>query len=188
MSTEVLGEFYDGRQDRAWLLVSGLGAFGLLKHESGLHQVARRTRERKQRTGHEAVREDRETVRAEVFALGGEPDKKFRQAVKPRLIPRRPAQERLLQKADLAVSLFHEPTLRSLELWTSGPRAQALERSLLILHTQLTAQAAGSDSRPDQTIRHYDLGVSPRVKDTRSGRTTTRIDRVFRGYLDALLV
>jgi len=188
MSTEVLGEFYDGRQDRAWLLVSGLGAFGLLKHESGLHQVARRTRERKQRTGHEAVREDRETVRAEVFALGGEPDKKLRQAVKPRLIPRRPAQERLLQKADLAVSLFHEPTLRSLELWTSGPRAQALERSLLILHTQLTAQAAGSDSRPDQTIRHYDLGVSPRVKDTRSGRTTTRIDRVFRGYLDALLV
>jgi ATP-dependent Clp protease ATP-binding subunit ClpC len=188
MSAEVLGELFDDKQDRAWLLVSGLGAFALLKHESGLHQVDRRTRERKQRNGREAVREDRETVRLEVFALGGEPDKQFRQAVKPRIVPLRPAQQRLLEKAELGVSLFHEPTLRSLELWTSGPRAQALERSLLILHTQITADAGGGQSRTDEIIRHYDLGVSPRVKDTRSGRTTTRIDRVFSGHLDSLLM
>jgi hypothetical protein len=81
-----------------------------------------------------------------------------------RIVPLRAPQERLLKKAELGVSPFHEPTLRSVELWTSGPRAQALERSLLILHTQLTADAAGGQSRTDEVIRHYDLGVSPRVK------------------------
>ena len=188
MAPEVLGEFFDGKQDRAWLLISGLGAYALLKHESGLHQLDYRTREKKQRTGREAIREDRETARVEVLAIGAEPEKSFRLAVKSRFSSLKPAQNRLMEKADMSVSLFHEASLRSIEIWTSGPRPQALERSLLILHTCLAGSISAEQSHTGQVIRHYDLGISPRVKDTRSGRTTTRVDRVFKGHLDALLL
>jgi hypothetical protein len=187
MSLEVMGGCFDQKQARIWLLVSGLGAYALLKNESGLHQVDYRAREKKQRTGREAVREDRETIRVEPLPFGSEPDKAFRQAVKSKLKPLKEVAHRLLDKADLAVSLFHEPTLRSLELWTSGPREQALERSLMLLHTQVAALRA-DECRGTRIIRHYDLGIAPRVKDTRSGRTTNRVDKVFKGYLDVLLV
>jgi hypothetical protein len=93
-----------------------------------------------------------------------------------------------VKKADTNVSLFHEPSLRSIELWTTGPRQAALERSLLILHACVAAHTYGEPGHNDRIIRHYDLGISPRVKDTRSGRSTSRVDRVFKGHLDSLLL
>ncbi len=188
MSVQILGEFAEGKNSHAWLLISGLGAYRLLKFESGLHQVDRRVHERGQRTGRETVHEDRETVRVEVLALGSEPDKQFRQAVKSKIAPLRDAHCCLLERAELSVSLFHEPSLRSLELWTRGPKTQALENALLILYAVLREAPAVAPAESALVVRHYDLGISPRVKDTRSGRTTTRIDRVFKGYLDTLLL
>jgi ATP-dependent Clp protease ATP-binding subunit ClpA len=188
MSVQVLGEFADGKDSHAWLLISGLGAYRLLKFESGLHQVDRKVREKAARSGRETIHEDRETVRVQVLALGSEPDKQFRQKVRSKLAPLKEAPCGLLEKAELRLSLFHEPSLRSLELWAPGPKAQALENALLILHTLLREASAGEPAPGALVVRHYDLGISPRVKDTRSGRTTTRVDRVFKGYLDALLL
>jgi len=54
----------------------------------------------------------------------------------------------------------------------------------LILHTQITA--AGSGDRNNMIIRHYDLGLSSRVKDTRSGKSTTRVDKILKGHLEVL--
>jgi ATP-dependent Clp protease ATP-binding subunit ClpC len=188
MTSEVLGEWVAEKHDSVWLAISGLGAYALLKNESGLHQLDHRVRERKPRTGREAVREDRETIRIEALPVGSGPTKAFSQAVKTKISALKPPHSRLLEKADLRVSLFHEPSLRSLELWSTSPRHTALDHSLLILHTLLNAGSDTTPSRAGLIIRHYDLGISPRIKDTRSGRSTSRIDRVFKGHLDALLV
>jgi len=188
MSVQVLGEFADGTDNQAWLLIGGLGAYRLLKRESGLHQVDRRVREKVQRSGRETVREDRETVRVEVLPIAAEPGKAFRQAVRSKIAPLKNEPGCLLAKPELSLSLFHEPSLRSLQLWAAGPKSQALENALLILHTLITGTAVSDTAANALVVRHYDLGISPRVKDTRSGRSTTRVDRVFKGYLDALLV
>jgi protein subunit release factor A len=187
LDAEILGEWHDEKQDRAYLLVSGLGAFALLKQEAGLHQVDHRTRAKKPRSGHEVIQEDREVVRVETLPAGVQPDKKFRQGVKATVTALRPARSRLLEKADLKVSLFHEASLRSLELWTSGPREPGLERIMVLFHAQISAPAAGENVRT-LVVRHYDLGISARVKDLRTGRTTHRVDRVLKGHLDALLL
>lgn len=186
MSVEVLGEFVGNNQDRVWLSICGLGAYALLKQEAGLHQVDCRVRERERRTGHEVVREHRDTARVEVLPLAGEPDKSLVQTAKSKFATLKPPHSRLIEKADLRVALFHEPTLRSLELWTIGPRNAALHRSLLILQTLLQPEGSGP-SLADAVVRHYEIGISPRIKDTRSGRFTTRVDRVFKGHMDALL-
>ncbi len=187
LDVEVLGEWHDEKQDRAFLLVSGLGAFALLKSESGLHQLDHRTRPKKPRNSRETVHEDREVIRVETLPAGGSPDRKFRQEVKTTVSGLRPARSRLVDKADLKVTLFHETSLRSLELWTAGPRESALERCLALFHAQVAAPASGGTDR-GAIVRHYDLGIAARVKDTRTGRTTHRVDRVFKGHLDTLLL
>jgi len=184
MTAEVLGEIYDQKHDRIYLLVTGLGAFALLKHETGIHQLDHRFMERTPRAGHEAKRQDRELVRVEVLPVGGEPDKPFTKAIKTKISPLKPPRNRVLPNAEWIVSLFHEPTLRSLEVWMAGPREQAEQRAALILHTQITAGDSGD--RLNTIIRHYDLGLASRVKDARSGRSTTRVDKVLKGHLEVL--
>lgn len=188
MSAHLLGEFADGKHAQAWMLISGLGAYRLLKGESGLHQLDHRVRDKAARSGRETVREDRETIRVEVLLVGNEPDKQFRQAVRSRIVPLKNTEGFLLPKTELSVSLFHQPSLRSLELRVAGSRSQALDTGLLILDTLLSKPPSTASGTDALIVRHYDLGISPRVKDTRSGRTTTFVDRVFKGYLDALLL
>jgi ATP-dependent Clp protease ATP-binding subunit ClpC len=188
MATEVLGEFFDGKQDRAWLLVSGLGAYRLLKQEAGLHQVDRRGRQKSARSGRETVREDRETIRVEVLPVKGDPEKQFRQALRSKVEPLKNSPGMLLTKPEWSVSLFHEPLLRSLEIRLSGSRSQALEKSVQVFHTLVQGENTGGTTRKDQVVRQYDLGISPRVKDARTGRTTTRVERVLKGYLDVFLI
>jgi hypothetical protein len=187
LTAEVLGEFVEGKQDCAYLQITGLGGYSLLKHEAGLHQLDRRFKAKATRTNREVIHEDREIIRVEVLALDGEPDKSFRQSVKSKLTTLKPVRHRII-KADTLVSLFHEPRLRSLNLWTSGPRPEALERALLILHGQLAVETKAAGVRPDAIIRHYELGLSPRIKDARTGRSTTHVERVLKGHLEALLV
>jgi ATP-dependent Clp protease ATP-binding subunit ClpC len=183
MTAEVLGELYDEKRDRVYLLVAGLGAYALLKNEAGLHQVDRRFKERTPRAGREVIREDRELLRVEVHAAV-QPSRQMRQHVKQKTSALKPARSRLL-KADLVVSAFDQESVRSVEFWTCGPRDEALERALLVLHTQ-----ANPDTRAaaqDTIIRHYDVGLAPKIKDARTGRSTTRVDQVFKGELGALL-
>jgi hypothetical protein len=77
--------------------------------------------------------------------------------------------------------------LRSLEFWATGPREDALSRAFLVLHAQITRTPPREAGQPDLIIRHYDLGSAPRVKDLRTGRSTSRVDRVLKGHLEALL-
>lgn len=186
MTAEVLGEFVEGKQDCAYLQITGLGGYSLVKAEAGLHQLDRRFKAKAARANREVIHEDREVIRVAVLALDGEPDKSFRQSVKSKLTALKPVRERIIT-ADTLVSLFHEPKLRSLNLWTSGPRAAALERALLILHGQLSVEATPAEARADAIIRHYELGLAPRIKDARTGRSTTNVERVLKGHLDALL-
>jgi hypothetical protein len=186
MNFEVLGERHDQKHDRAYLLISGLGAFALLNNESGLHQMDYRFRERTPRAGRELMREDRELLRVESLPCGNEPDAPFRRAVKSKVSLLKPARSRLLDKATLNISVFHEPSLRSLELWMAGSKEHALERALVILHAQVSRPNSDEQNDAAKIIRHYDLGLAPRVKDLRSGRTTTQVDRVLKGRLEAL--
>jgi len=184
MTAEVLGEFYDEKRDRVYLLITGLGSYALLKHESGLHQIDRRFKERTPRAGREVIREDRELLRVEIHSSGGQPPKQMRQKVKLKISALRPAKSRLL-KADFALSVFDEQSVRSLEFWTNGPKDDASERALLILHALAAADTKVVSQ--ETIVRHYDLGMSPKVKDTRTGRTTTRLERVLNGELDSFL-
>lgn len=186
MNLEVLGEFHDEKHDRAYLLISGLGAYALLNGESGLHQIDYRFRERMPRGGRELMREDRELVRVETIPGGIEPDSAFRRAVKSKVSPLKPARGRLLNKANLIVSLFHEPGLRSMELWMTGPKEAAIERALAILFAQVVRQGVEEQADGSRIVRHYDLGRSPRIKDMRSGRTTTQVERVLKGRVEIL--
>lgn len=187
LSVEVLGEYQDERQDRACLLVSGLGALASFRFEEGVHQIDHRYRRKNPRTGREEQGEDRETVRVEVFPAGTEPGAEFRRRVKVKTVALRPAVSRLVEKATLAVSLFHEPSLRSLDLWAAGPKADAVTRGLWVLQAQV-ARGGAAESAPgaEAIVRRYDLGTAARVKDLRTGRTTSRVDRVFKGELDGL--
>jgi len=54
----------------------------------------------------------------------------------------------------------------------------------LILYTQVNAGT--SSERISAIIRHYDLGLASRVRDVRSGKSTTRVDRVLKGHLEML--
>jgi hypothetical protein len=95
-----------------------------------------------------------------------------------------PVRKRLL-KADLALSAFDEQSGRLVEFWTTGPKNEALERALLVLHACATADT--SAAAPATIVRHYDVGMSPKVKDARAGRTTTRIEEVLNGGLGSFL-
>jgi ATP-dependent Clp protease ATP-binding subunit ClpA len=178
MAAEVLGEVYDASRDLVYLSISGLGAYGLLKEELGLHRVSHRYKHKSARSDRELMDEDRELVRVDVFSAGNEPSRQFQQQVKARTSPLKPPRHRLLT-ADFSVSLRHEPSLRSLELWTAGPKETAITRCLIIL----AAQLEGSRPSTDETgvIREYHLGIGARVRDNRTGRETTRVKQVLKG-------
>lgn len=183
MTAEVLGELYNETQDQVYLLVSGLGAYALLKDESGLHQFDRRFKERTPRAGREVMREDRELLRVAVHGAGMAPSKQFRQKAKTRITSLKPVHQRLV-KADLAVSIFDDQSVRSVEFWTSGPKTEAIEKALTVLHA--VAKGPDNPAASVEVVRYYDVGLSPRVKDARSGRSTTRVDQVLKGDLTSL--
>jgi len=185
MSVEVLAEYMSEREDRAWLHVAALGAHALFRHEAGLHQLDHRYRSHAARTGAEREHEDREVVRVEVHPWRDAPDRHFLKAVKTSPQPLRPPHKRLLERAEIAVALFHEPSLRSLELWAPGPRESAVASAQRILHTLVTAPASAGG---EEIVRRYSSGVGPQVKDLRTGRTTSRVEQVFKGEIDFLAV
>ena len=185
LDAEELGELYDGKRDTAWLSVSGLGAYGVLRGETGLHQLDRKRKERRSRSGREVVRGDREIVRVDVHPLLGEPDPGFRAQIKATAQSLKPPRTRLVEKADVAVSLFHQASLRSLTIWMRGPREAAIERAHMVLWAE-TSAPDGREERPG-IVRYYDLGEGARVRDVRSGRVTSRVDHVLRGRLDQFL-
>jgi len=184
LAAEILGEMYSAELDCVYILVSGLGAYGLLKNEAGLHQVDRRYKQRHAKSSREVIREDRELVRVNVRPAPLEPSLQFRKQVKTRVSALKPPRKRLLT-AEFVLNLLHEPTLCAVDLWTQGPKNAAVERGLMILaaSAELNSEPAGSDG----IVRQYDLGLAAKIKDTRSGRVTTRVEQVFKGDLNTLM-
>jgi hypothetical protein len=56
-----------------------------------------------------------------------------------------------------------------------------LERAARYLHALVESKPG---SPPDSLIRRYDIGIGSRIKDLRTGRTTTRLAQFFRGRID----
>jgi protein subunit release factor B len=184
LSAEVWGEVHDASRDSVSLLISGLGAYGLLKDELGLHQMNRRYKHKVARSNREAMDEDRELLRVEVFSAPNEPSKQFQQQVKNRTSSLKPPRKRLIT-AEFSVSLLHEQSLRSLELWAAGPKETAITRALTILAAQLQGSHVSIDTTG--VIREYHLGIGAKVIDNRTGRETTRVKQVLKGEVESSL-
>lgn len=169
----------DPPEDTITLQVSGAGAFATLAGETGLHQVVRGRGDRR-----DGAREDRDVVRVEVLAVP--PEAAFgRDEVRVDVRPLKGAKGRLLERPALDVHLVHARSMASVRAWTSGTRAEAVERLQPLLRARVEGGAdavAGS-----RVVRRYTLGPSPLVRDQRTGRTTGRLDDVLDGDLGAFL-
>jgi protein subunit release factor A len=185
LTADFLAESFSETADHAYLLINGLGAHALFRPEAGMHKLDRRTRQASPRTGREKTSEDSELIRVEIFPVNGEPDKKFASTVTTTIRELKPRRTRLVQEAGWQVRLFHAASVRSLETWAGGSRTEALVRAMQILHAQVNA--TGLESVTD-IIRHYELGIGSRIKDSRTGRTTSRISHFFKGHLEVLRI
>jgi ATP-dependent Clp protease ATP-binding subunit ClpC len=183
MTAEFAAERFDGTTDAAYLEVSGLGAFGLLAPEAGLHRLSRRERRTNPRNGRERLEETEETVRIEVLPAAGEPARGFAKSARLRWRELKPAKERLLGELSWDVSAFDAGHVRGLEVWTAGTKTAASERILRVLHTLVNAPAAAEAT---EVVRTYELGIGSRIRDHRTGRGTPRLGPVFKGQLELL--
>jgi ATP-dependent Clp protease ATP-binding subunit ClpA len=180
LAAEILVERFDEKSDLAVLLASGLGAHTLFRPEAGLHKLHRRSRHTSPRTGREKTSEDAELIRVEVFPVTAEPDKAFAAGVTATLRALKPPRARLVEAA-WEVRLFHAATVRSLEGWAAGTRAEAQARALQALHPQVIAPAGEPTA---EVVRQYELGIGSRIKDSRTGKTTNRLAQFFKGHLE----
>lgn len=178
----VVAESHDDRTDVAVLQILGLGGIALVAPEAGLHEFNRRCREKNRRTGKEQTREDQALVRVEVFPMRTDPPAKFAQQVGLKASPRSVAGGRLLEEVPWRLTAFHEPSIRSLDLWFPGTKAEALAAASRVFHAQVSQPAPAASAAA--LIRRYDLGIGSRIKDLRTGRTTTRLEQFFRGQVE----
>ena len=170
----------DPHEDAIVLQVSGAGAFATLAGETGLHQVVRGRAERR-----DGVREDRDVVRVEVLPVPA--DAVFgRDEVRVETRPLKGVKGRLLDRPVLDVHLVHAPSMASVRAWTSGAKAEAVERLQPLLRARVDG-GAGDGVAGARVVRRYTLGPSPLVRDQRTGRTTGRLDDVLDGDLGAFL-
>lgn len=183
LTPEFLAECFSDTADHVCLSVSGLGAHMLFKPEAGMHKLERRSRHALARNGHEKTSEDSELIRVEVIPVTAEPDKKFTAAVTTAIRELKPRRTRLVDEAGWQVRLFHPPSVRSLETWVGGTRAEALARAMQILHAQVNAAHLEPVT---EVIRHYALGIGSRIRDNRTGRTTSRLAQFFKGHLEIM--
>ena len=73
--------------------------------------------------------------------------------------------------------------MRALETCVGGSRNEALARAMQILHAQVNPGAAEPVT---EVIRHYALGIGSRIRDNRTGRTTSRLGQFFKGHLELM--
>jgi len=178
----VAAERHDESSGVAVLQVLGLGAMALLSGESGLHEFHQRTRVKNPRTGREQTREESALVRVEVFPAAADPPAGFAAKSGIRISARAEESGRLIESAPWRVVAFHEPSVTSLDLWLAGTRAEALAMAARFLHARVTRTAGRSETAG--AVRRYELGIGSRIKDLRSGRTTTRLAQFFRGQIE----
>jgi hypothetical protein len=174
------GTLSEARQDVALLELSGLGAAGLFRNEAGLHEFHRRRRTRNPRNGREETQDDSTLVRVEVIPVLGDPPARFATLARLKAVEGS-SSERLGDRPVFRITGFHEASIRSLSLDFPGPKTEAMERAARYFHA-LVESRPGSPA--DRLVRRYDIGIGSRIKDLRTGRTTTRLAQFFRGRID----
>jgi len=162
----------DPPEDTITAAVEGAGAYALLRGESGLHQLA---------DGRDARRpEVRDLVRVEVLRAAAETRAFAPGELKTDRRKLRGVRGRLLERPELDVHLVHVPSMAAV-------RAHARADALDDLHALLRARLERGAPPEPAMVRRYRLGPSPLVRDRRTGRSTGRIDKVLRGWLDPFL-
>jgi ATP-dependent Clp protease ATP-binding subunit ClpC len=179
LDVEILDDRRGGHpiEDVICLLVSGAGAYVLLAGEAGLHTVSR-----SHGKGHHG---DREVIRVEVLPVPAEDVPAEAVHAEVRILEK--AKGRLMQKPRLEVVLRHEPTLLTLRAWSDRARAEAVARLRPLLAARVAAgQPDGSLGRTP-LVRRYQFGPAKLVKDSRTGRSTGRLEHVLEGNLEMFL-
>jgi ATP-dependent Clp protease ATP-binding subunit ClpC len=187
LELEVLDDRLGGSpaEDVISLAVSGAGAHALLAGEAGLHKVLRTGRDARGK----GKRDDRDVVRVDVLPTPAT-DAPFGAGevrIETRVL--RGVRGRLLAKPKLEITLLHVPSMTSVHAWTDGGADDARRRLEPLLRARIDAARTpvAEASRP-QLVRRYVLGPSPVVRDSRTGRSTGRLDRVLAGDLDLFVL
>ena len=118
-----------------------------------------------------------------MFPIPPKVDKPFESQVTAKWRELKPPRKRLLSQARWAGALLHKPSLRSLEIWMEGSRESAQQEAMRVLHADV-AFLPDREAISPEIIRRYGLGVGSKIKDARSGKSTTKIAQVFKGDLD----
>jgi ATP-dependent Clp protease ATP-binding subunit ClpA/protein subunit release factor A len=145
---------------RVLLRVTGPGAFGFLKGETGMHRRL----------------EEGGRVRAFVRAHRGVPHAQVGAVVGAREVRRR--QGAFLPRVGSEVTLRDEATGRLLTL-SGGESLRELE--------EVARVVLAGGSAPTGEARRYHVGRAPRVEDPRTGAATQRLKDVLRGELDLFI-
>ena len=164
LECEVLDERKGGvpSEHTVTMAIGGAGAFALLKHESGLHQLSRTTVNERRNV-------ERSLVRVDVLRAPSDETPLSDVKVETRQLP----------DGRYEVNLLHVPSLTSVRAWCD--REDALEK----LHPVLRARVEqGTPSGDDHIVRRYRFGPQPFVRDRRTGRRTGRLDQVLNGEVD----
>lgn len=162
--------------DTITLLISGSGAHALFAPEAGIHQLVR---------GRARDAASVEPVRVEVLAAPIEEPAFAADALTVGVRRGHGRRGRLLESIAIELDLVHRPSLQPLRAWCDGTKEWALERLRPLLAARIAAsQASAPAEGGDRVVRRYVLGPATKVRDLRSGRTTSRLDRVLDGYLD----
>jgi hypothetical protein len=173
----------------------------LLVHEAGLHEVTRGAKPRDERAKRARVDDDarpsdRDVVRVEVLAAPTEARPFARPAVRIDVRPLARGHERLAEPR-WEITALHVPTMIALQVWSESKSDAALARLGGYLRARVDAAAAGvattdaidaPSAASPAIVRRYALGPTPFVRDLRSGRRTSKVDRVLEGRIEEFLV
>lgn len=177
LDVEILSDRRGGtpEQDEIVIAVSGAGAFGLLQHEAGMHQLLEQASESK---------EQRVLARVDVLPAGAEipdlPSDEVRVTSRQICNPH----ARLLDKPSLHIDLVHLPSMRSISAWTHGPKRDAVARLMPFLGARVHLDGPTGEVVTGPIVRRYRLGSAPLVRDHRSRVSTGRLREVLEGDLD----
>ena len=188
LEVEVLDDRAGGEppEDTITMLVSGAGAHALYAGETGLHRVLRGGRDTRAKGGR---RDDRDVVRVDVLPAPWEDVAFAAGEVRAESHALRGARGRLLAKPKFEITLLHVPSMTAVHAWTDGTRNEAMRRLEGLLRARIDApKSQAVDASSSQLVRRYVLGPSPLVRDTRTGRSTGRLDRVLAGDLDLFVL
>jgi len=170
-------------EDVIVLGVTGAGSYALLAGEAGLHRVGRGGKfdDKDEKGG-----TDREVVRVEVLRVPWGPLPPT-EAIRLQVKELKDVPGRLIERLTLEVTLRHEPSLRTLTVWTDRSRREANEVLPPLL--QAFVQADSSTTAPGllPLIRRYNLAPDQLVRDVRTGKRTARLDLVLEGHLEPFL-